>query len=161
MKDCIKLLVLFFAIGTYSCSGDEEKEPSFEFINQDAAGKINNVSWSYADGLAVVFSKGRVTQVSVSLALKQDKAGCDMDYPVGDWIFFGVPSVVGLYKLSSDGDDSYEVQLNKGDGLGNFIAKNGVIEILSISDTKVSGRLNVKYDNKNYVNGNFIVSICP
>lgn len=153
---------------TFSCGGDEDNGPGYKFIDQDAAGEIDNVSWTYADGYASIddFGGGEM-RVSVDLTLPQVKHGCDMDFPEGDAVFFSVPNEVGLYKLkfdfncSNNCDDEYTVTLFKKDGFENFIASEGAVEILAISASEVSGRLDARYDDNSYVNGNFTVSICP
>ena len=80
--------------------------------------------------------------------------------------FFSVPNEVGIYKLKLNLNcftcaDNFTVTLFEKDGSMNFIATDGAVEILTISDTQVSGRIDARYDGNTFVNGNFTVSICP
>src|SRR5689334_11786833 len=86
-----------------SCGGDEDNGPGYSFIDQTAAGEIDNVIWTYADGYADIadFGSGDI-HVSVNLALPQTDHGCDIFIPEGDMVFFSVPNKVGLYKLKFD-----------------------------------------------------------
>ena len=150
-----------------SC-GEEDNGPGYKFIDQDAAGKIDKVNWTYADGYADIetFGTGSDLRVSVDLTIPQTEEGCDIFIPEGDMVFFSVPNEVGLYKLKLDLNcftcaDNITVTLFKKDGFENFIATEGAVEILAISDTEVSGRIDARYDGNTFVNGNFAVSICP
>ena len=154
------LIVLVF-----SCGGDDEK-PNFKFIDQDAQGEIAGESWAYTDGFAdIIDYGGGDVQVSVNLALPQTEQGCDIFFVTGDKVFFSLPNKVGLYKLKLDltgnGDGNYFVTLFNNDTFESFFAATGAIEIKSLSDTEVSGRLDARFDSDTYVNGNFTVAICP
>lgn len=165
MKTTLKSLMLLIAAVAFSCGGDEENGPGYEFIDQDAAGEIGNVSWVYADGFASIvdFGGGEI-RVSVDLTLIQDEEGCDIFIAEGDAFFFSVPNEVGLYKLKMDnvGTDSYTVTLYDDDEATNYlVVEGGAVEILAISGTEVSGRIDARHDSQTFVNGNFTVSICP
>lgn len=43
----------------------------------------------------------------------------------------------------------------------NKITTNGVMIITDVTSDKVSGKLLAKYDDKNYVNGEFTLTLCP
>src|SRR5690349_333542 len=91
-----------FTVMTFLLScGDDDNGPGYKFIDQDAAGKIDKVSWAYADGYADVgtFGTGSEMRVSVDLTLPQTEQGCDIFIPEGDMVFFSVPNEVGIYKL--------------------------------------------------------------
>lgn len=77
-------------------------------------------------------------------------------------MFFTVPNEVGLYKLSFDlGSFSGQtVTLFDQQTVLNTIATTGAIEILTITDTEVTGRVDARADKDNFVNGNFTVSFC-
>lgn len=167
MKIFRLLFVASLALVIFSC-GDDDNGPGYKFIDQDAQGEIDNVSWAYADGYADIgpYGTGSDIRVSVDLTLPQTEQGCDIFIPEGNMVFFSVPNEVGLYKLKLNLNcftcaDNYTVTLFKEDGFENFIVTEGAVEILAISDTEVTGRIDARYDDNTFVNGNFTVSICP
>ncbi|MBL7840746.1 MAG: hypothetical protein JNJ75_11430 [Cyclobacteriaceae bacterium] len=150
-----------------SCSDDDEKGPSYSFKNQDLQGKIEGGSWTYADGYVETTTLEGVESLSVNLMLTQVDGACGNFSVEGDEVFFFVPNAVGLYKLSFDlgSFDGQVVTLYDDDDGGpdpiNVIATKGAIEILTITDTEVTGRIDARADKDNFVNGNFTVSFCP
>jgi hypothetical protein len=160
MRRILQFAGILFLI--FSCKDDEE--PSYSFKNQDASGKIGNVAWTYQDGRATIDGSGADARLNISLIIAQQSGdqGCDIFQIEGDEVFFGVPAVVGLYKLSFN--------LNSGTGQTatlfddeetfNHIAAEGAIEILTITATQVTGRIDARGDQENTVNGNFEVDIC-
>jgi hypothetical protein len=159
-----KLNFLFYtliAAVLIQCSDDDKK--SFTFKDQDVSGRISNTAWTYADGYADTYAnQEEELMISVKLTLTQDQPGCEMGLPVGDQIFFDVPATPGVYKLfldleSGDGqtvtlwDDSEEL---------NILASKGAIEILEITETEVTGRIDARSSSDSYVNGNFTIDIC-
>jgi hypothetical protein len=156
MKMVLRFVAFLIIATTFSCREDEG--PSINFIDQDALGKIDNASWEFADGYAGIHDLGDGdVRVSVTLLLAQTDEGCDIFIPEGDMILFSVPNEIGLYKLGSN----HTVTLFQETETMNFIATDGAVEILSITESMVSGRLDARYDSQTYVNGNFTVSICP
>lgn len=151
---------------TLACSDDDEKGNSYSFKDRDLQGEIEGDSWTYADGYVETMTVDGEESLSVNLMLVQESAACAV-FPEGDQVFFFVPNAVGLYKLSFDlgSFDGQVVTLydddNGGPNATNIIATTGAIEILTITDTEVTGRIDARYDKDNYVNGNFTVSFCP
>jgi hypothetical protein len=161
MKTKFLTLLVIFAI---ACSKKEEAPvPAYSFKNQDVSGKINNVAWAYADGYADVTS-GTDPKVDVKLLLTQSNKGCAITNATGNQVFFRLPAKVGLYTINFDltgSTTSYTATLFEKATTLNIIANSGAIEILTLTNTEVTGRMDARSDDKSFVNGNFKVAICP
>jgi len=165
MKTRLPLYALFFSLTALvaSCSDDDEKGPSYSFKNQDLQGEIEGDNWTYADGYVETTTLEGVESLSVNLMLTQADGACETFSVEGDQVFFTVPNEVGVYKLKFDLStfSGQTVTLFDTETVLNTIATEGAIEILTITDTEVTGRVDARYDKTNYVNGNFTVSFCP
>jgi hypothetical protein len=155
------LLIISMAI-LFSCK-DEDEKPSHSFKNQNLSGKIGNSSWTFSDGYADVYGLEEESQVSVDLFQEaEDGEGC-CALAKGNEVLFTLPNKVGLYMLKfelNDFENSVVVNLFEEDGYVNNLASTGAVEILSISETQVSGRIDARIDDESFVNGNFTVNIC-
>jgi hypothetical protein len=155
----MKKLIILLAILTMGCDKDDPK-PAYEFKNQTATGEIEGESWVFVEGKA----EDAGENLSFDLMLDQAEAPCDIfGFPEGDVVFFTIPNAVGLYKLKfslSGGTDILTATLFDVEGTLNVVATEGAIEILSITDTQVTGRLDIRSDEDNYINGNFTVTLC-
>lgn len=158
MKHLLLPLALFFTIATFfSCSDDDEESTSaFKFENVDATGKINNVSFAYADGYADVSND----EIRITLTLPQDEKGCAMFLPEGDHVFFTVDKEVKTTELKFSQTESYTVTLFDADATMNYVAAKGAVEITEITNANISGRIDARLDNKTFINGNFTVPVC-
>jgi hypothetical protein len=157
-----KLFIVFtvalVTLSLSSCSDDDkndDKGPGYTFKDQDASGEIDGTVWTYEEGFALVDNE---SNLQIKLYLPQNDFLCDEDMPDGSLAFFIVPNEVGVYKLTNDLTGFY-VNLVDND-FGAHLAKSGAIEIVSITETSVTGRMDVKKDENNYVNGNFTVDFC-
>jgi hypothetical protein len=158
-----KVLALLL-ISAVACSKKEEAPmPAYSFKNQEVSGKINNVAWAYADGFADLFSSGSEPKVDIKLFLAQPSKGCNVVSVSGNQVFFFLPAKIGLYPLSFNlsGGASYTATLFEKATTLNIIASTGAIEILTLSSTEVTGRIDARSDDKSFVNGNFKIAICP
>lgn len=159
----MKKLLLFSAICTslfiISCNKDDEPGPSFEFKNQDLQGMINGTAWEIASGYAED-SPWEDTDLSIELTNVFYDDPCSEFILDGIQVFFDIPKEVGVYelKLATDGQT---ITLYDPDGSLNTIVVEGAVEITSISDSEVSGRIDGRSDDDNHVNGNFTVPFCP
>jgi hypothetical protein len=149
---------LTVAIAFTSCGGDDDESPSFKFKDQDAQGKINNIAFAYADGFADVDTD----EIRVTLTLEQPEDICN-SMPVGNTVTFHVDNEVKLSKLFLNLNtwEGQTVTLYQEDGNGSFIATEGAVEILTITDTEVTGRLDARLDSESFINGNFSAQRCP
>lgn len=156
----LSFLLFGFAAVLFSCGEDEK--PAYSFKNQDLSGKIGNTEWTYTDGYAEIYGTGDDSQISVDLFQQAEGEGCSA-FPIGNEVFFSMPNKVGVYKLKLDLDNfesSKIVTLYEEEGSVNNLASTGAVEITSISDTQVTGKIDARLDGENFVNGNFSVSIC-
>ena len=152
----MKKLWVVFAVVAIGCGKDDPK-PSYEFKNQTASGKIEGVAWTFVEGRA----EDNGDNISIDLMLEQSEAPCEIfGFGEGDVVFFTIPNAVGLYKLQM-GANSQTATLFDEDDFLNVIAVDGAIEILTITTTEVTGRLDVRSDSNNFINGNFTVTLCP
>jgi hypothetical protein len=150
-------LSLFFG----SCSSEDPK-PAYNFVDQDLSGKIENEAWTFGDGYAAVTGAGADAKMHITLLKEVEGEGCDI-IPTGDMVIFTLPFATGLETLLLDFnnlENSRTVTLFDEEQTLNSIATQGAVEITSISDTEVVGRIDAQADNGNYVNGNFAVSLC-
>ena len=165
-KSTTLLLLPSFLLFAVSCSKDDEADgPSYEFIDQNAQGTIDGISFSFQTGTA---EDSFFNEEELSIDLYDESEDitdvCDF-FGFGDAVrvFFSIPNTVGLYELSFSFDDAENgrtvTMFNPAKTL-NIIATEGAVEILSISDTEVSGRLDIDAGEGNEVNGNFTVTIC-
>lgn len=151
--------VLLMTSVLFSCGGDDD-DKKYSFKDRDLSGKIGGSPWAYADGYSDISSG----TASITLTLAQDEEGCSIGFAEGNQVFFDVPAETGLYLLKFDlsgSTDNQTVTLLEIDGFVNNIATEGAIEILSITETTITGRIDAHIDGDNTVNGNFAVTICP
>lgn len=80
-------------------------------------------------------------------------------------VFFSIPNEEGLYKLKFDfngsASDNQTVTIFQEDGFFNCIAAEGAVEITTISETGVTGKIDARCDAGFFINGNFSVNFCP
>lgn len=164
MKEPVKNVLLFatltFGLFLISCNKDDEARPAYEFKDQNLQGKIDGIDFNLGDGVVDLFNE----ELSFNLYSDQEStAACDL-FRFGEFVqvFFTIPDETGLVELFinfSSGDGESVTMFNP-DGSLNIIATVGAIEITEISQTTVSGRMDIKYDVNNYVNGNFTADFC-
>lgn len=144
-----------------SCSKDEEA-PSYNFKDQALAGAIEGVDWTYGNGYANITGDASAEKLHVTLVLPTENEGCDI-MPEGDMVFFSLPKLLGVQVLRLDFDNlenSRTVTLYDSEEIMNVIATEGAVEITSVTDTEVTGRIDARADDVNFVNGNFTVPLC-
>ena len=145
-----------------SSCGKEEEAPAYSFEDQTLAGAIEGVNWTYGDGYANVTGEGATSKLHVTLVLPSEDEGCDI-MPEGDRVFFSFPLFAGLHILKLDFNDlenSRTVTLFDTEETMNVIATEGAVEITSITETHVTGRIDARADEDNFINGNFSVPLC-
>ena len=163
MKAFYKLTFGIFLIIIVSCGDDE---PDYKFKNRDASGKIENEAWAYADGYSDLIDDylgSGETYIDITLVLAQSGTGCGITTFDGDRVFFAIPAEVGLYKLHLSLNNIFDGQtvtlFDDETGMNN-ISSEGAVEIISISEDEVIGRMDARFDKQNFINGNFTIPIC-
>jgi hypothetical protein len=158
MKRYYSLFVLTVALGLTACGGDDDNSPSYKFKDQNAQGKINNTAFAYADGFADVDDE----EINVTLTLEQSGDICS-NMPEGNTVFFTVDNELKVSKLyfNLGTFEGQTVTLFQDEGTLNVIATKGAVEILSVTETEVTGRLDARADSDSFINGNFTVQRCP
>ena len=127
-----------------------------DFIDQDLAGQIGGDDWTYGVGAAVP----RDGEYSIDLYTDSSDTPCTSTSFDQDIVMFSPPDAVGLYTL---GLDSFGVTLveDRGDDAPmNHISLTGAVEILEITYTEISGRMDVEASSDSWANGNFTAVIC-
>lgn len=153
----LRSIAALFIIGSLlSCEDDKPAGPVYDFIDQDASGLITNEPWTYEDGHATGYTSGDKTNYTIRLRLQQAGSGCDAGLVQGRRMYFNVEGKVGVYKVTGDtymffSDDVNDLNSDK---------TEGAIEIVSVTSSLITGRIDVRLDEENYVNGNFTVSNC-
>lgn len=168
MKTQIFFVLQLFLVTafTFSCGEDEGKE-KLSFKNQDVQGEMFGEDWMYEDGNVYETEIEGQNMLSVALYAAFDDDVCkgSNNETGDDEMGFYVPPVVGVYKLKSDTDFPmlHVAMINVDSDAGGFpeiiFAYEGSIEILTITETEVTGRVVARH-GKNIVNGNFDVPFC-
>jgi hypothetical protein len=157
MKRIYLNLFMLFVISLVSCKDDDKAEPAYSFKDQDATGKIENESWTYKDGFVDIGSG----LIYMTLTIEQNgTTACEATSPIGDRVLFTVDKEAKLYLLGGSGSPMYTATLLESDDTMNHIALEGAIEITSITDEGVSGKIDARVDDETYVNGNFTIPTC-
>ena len=127
-----------------------------KYQDQILTGKIAGVDWTLASGSASeAFSD---TEMSIDMFMEMDTNLCDFTSPDGNKVLFTIEKTVGEYELGL-----LKQTVTMYDGTTNFVAIKGAVEILSVDEVAgtVEGRMDIKADNDNFLNGNFTLTWCP
>ena len=180
MKNFTRLLNVIpfiFLLSVSSCNDDEDS-PSYDydFKDQNLAGTI--------DGLPFVLGEGRVVVVpyrglfedeeeedylSFNLSHVNEQQGDEgvcSSFEGNEVRVIGfIPAEIGIYEFS--GADFFEAivnlsnPVNPDDIVNNILApRMGAVDILTITDSEVTGRMDVFIDDESSINGNFSAVVC-
>ncbi|MEP1097104.1 MAG: hypothetical protein ABJG78_18465 [Cyclobacteriaceae bacterium] len=165
LKNAFTLLVSFSLLFLVSCSKDDAADgPGYEFIDQNAQGMIDGISFTFAVGTSEVRNDGEDLSVDFYDVTEELTDVCGF-FGFGDSVsvFFSIPNAVGVYELSFSLDnleDGRTVTMFNPAKTLNILATEGAVEILSISDTEVTGRIDARAGDGDAINGNFTLTIC-
>lgn len=160
LKICCLCIILLIS----SC-GKDDSGPSYNFLNQNLQGTIDGISFNSKGGIV---SEG-FEEGDFSIRIydsEEDGNVCDIFSSENVSIIFSITAEVGLYELSFDLNSfsGQTVTLLNPNGEGgipqNNIATFGAVEILTITETELTGRMDARMDAENAVNGNFTVEFC-
>jgi hypothetical protein len=162
------LLVSTLIIAAISCKDDDAdiKKNNYSFRDQPLAGQIGGVAWTHQSGFVEeeTFKEEAILGFDLVQDIVDGEAGCNILFPEGDYVFFDVPNKVGIYEINFDlmnmAEDSQSLTLYDDETGVNHIANEGAIEILTITDTEVTGRIDARSEADTYINGNFTVTLC-
>lgn len=167
LKKPLSLLAILFCVFLFSCDNDDASdtlgvENSYSFNDVSLQGKIDGKDWSLIDGYA---RKNPFDSSQFSLELLEETVEDDCPVLSGSnlpRVFFSIPANVGLYelRLSSGGERSQTLTLFEPSQTLNTIASQGAIEILTVADSQITGRIDARFDENNFINGNFLVTVC-
>ncbi|XOV93067.1 MAG: hypothetical protein ACFHWX_23075 [Bacteroidota bacterium] len=153
---------LIFGLILTSCNKDDDGNgPTYDFKDQNLQGKIDGIDFNLGDGAVDLFNE----ELSFNLYSDQEStAACDL-FGFGDFVqvFFAIPEETGLLELNlnlSSGDGETVTMFNPENSL-NVIATEGAIVITEITETTVSGKMDIQFDEDNFINGNFTAEFCP
>jgi hypothetical protein len=151
--------VILFILSVSACSEDDEKNaPAYAFQDQIIQGKINGQVWSFKDGNAEVNSFDE-TKLSIDLGSNKVNDPCGFGATSGLRVFFSIKKELGLKELSSS-TEGQTITMYDPEGSLNTISSEGAVELLTITATQVTGRIDAQFDDDNFVNGNFTVLLC-
>lgn len=157
------LIVLLVSLAILSC-GKDDPDPVPEpyqpnFINQNLSGKINGESWNFkfGSGKNDFSNDDRIRFSFHDAESDEDTDTCNI-FQDGNQVMNTLPKEVGLYNLSL----SRTVTLYVKSTTMNYIVTQGAVEITSIDleENKIYGRMDAKYNDQNFVNGNFVLKYC-
>ncbi|MFN8334477.1 MAG: hypothetical protein U0U09_05065 [Cyclobacteriaceae bacterium] len=154
---------LIITLSVFGCS-DDGNNKDYVFKNQDAQGKIAGKTWNYASGKFRYSDDGE--SVYITLYSETEDPACSASTPA--FIDIALPARVGLKEIGDAESPFLTVLLHDLSVIGDSspytylaVGKHGAAEILTITDTEVTGRIDVRESNSSFVNGNFTVSFCP
>lgn len=159
-----KLILLLGILSGFiiSCGGDESNDdPTYSFADQDLQGLIDGQPFFIGFGSATESSFNN-EQFSIKIYDQDEDVTnvCEF-FGFGNEvsILFEIPESVGLYPLSFSQVSQTVTLFNPVEVL-NVIASDGAVEILTITNEVVTGRIDAYFDDQNNVNGYFTVDIC-
>ena len=152
-------LVLFLTSLIISSCGDDDSGPSFSFKDQNLQGTIDGKPFEFGDGTVDTLEiQGESLYFNLFDSGEPIDNVCNI-FGFGEEVnlFFYVPVAVGVYEL---GPQTRTVTLFDPAQTLNIIVSSGAVEILSISEDEVTGRIDARFDGNSSVNGNFSAVYC-
>ena len=144
IKMKFKILLLVTSVSIFSCKKDDSSSLSLipkcesSFIDQSAKGKI------FGKNLSVYtskFSEDVFDSTEFSITFYKEKSDTG--------IIVKCPKKVGKYNFGS-GRSANFTRFNH-----STVSNCGAVEVLSINETTLTGKIDIQYDTDNNFNGNF------
>lgn len=140
---------------------DNTNQPTTTFADQPATGKFMDAPFTFVAGKATEhpFESSKFEFILYAQTPKGDICdGFNFDLPKQS-IIFATPKTTGAHPINNKDAVSFNnAEPNKN---ATVMVPNGNIEIVSISETTIVGKINTaSADGKNTLNGNFTVNIC-
>lgn len=157
----LKVLLILAISGLFifnSCNKDEEEGYKYNFIDQELSGKIAGEDWTYKSGGASDNNYFDTSSLYNAKVFDNDTIE-PCGYLIGSKsLLFFFPMETGTYDITD-----YPVTFfAEGEETENLVTLIGAFEILTIDTAikQITGRMDAKYDDDNFVNGNFNLTIC-
>ena len=165
------LLFIFLAIVMVSCGGVEQKDYLPEYKEQVLSGKIGGKDWECKIGTITMSKRDTVVNWSFNFSDNGDQeTPCGFhNYNSAKAMFSSNKLEKGTTQLRLGFDFSKNQTLtlvynqDLGKGPMNKIAGTGAYEILEIdtvTNNWIKGRMDVFIDDDNWINGNFTANYC-
>ncbi|MEP0986549.1 hypothetical protein [Ekhidna sp.] len=166
---------LIFALAILSSCTDESIDPTQNIPDEetdevvtDIDGMINGVSFQSKGGsVEIAADTGNdandTQDLFIQLFDKNDPNDvCDFTFRSTDAVSFRPPAEVGVYDLFADEEAGYYqgVTFHVIGATENYNGYNGFIEIISINDTNVIGKIDATLDGNFWIKGTFAVDFC-
>jgi hypothetical protein len=163
MKNLLIATTILLILNVFGGCSDESA-PAYEFKDQNLKGKINNEPWNFVSGTA--FYSNQSGKLLVNLLTLEIPDPCKYFLIDGNFdenrLYFSTPYQTGIFKLFinfDNGDEQTITLFDDSDHL-NIISDDGAIEITSISDNLITGKIDARVDGESFVNGNFSIPLC-
>lgn len=175
MKNAILIALLGLAISFTACKkNDDTVTPSgykVNYKNQPLQGEINGQAWSYVLGEANSYQWTAPEYAhSFNITDTTDSDTCYAYSNKRSRIIFSFDDLNAIltkvtnklkFDFTADSKTVTFVYYESGSPINNIVTE-GAYEILSVDTVTrlVTGRMDVKIDNDNYMNGNFTLKYC-
>ncbi len=155
---CAASALLFTA-----CEKEDEPQvetPAYEFKNQTMQGKIEGKAFQFEIGTVEESGFGGFLYQIVGESDSTDACAFVNQY-FGNNIVFGLDELKTGLTVMGD-NSSQTVTFYQSESENNDVAIEGAIEILTVNAETdvVTGRIDARIDDNNFVNGNFSVTHC-
>ncbi|HEY0250642.1 MAG TPA: hypothetical protein VGC41_03905 [Kofleriaceae bacterium] len=148
-----KLLGLAFALAFTGCTSDDGGGGDLTIDSTPLAGTVYGTPWTFTAGATDAFlSAGDDNFFSDFYATAFT---CGGSTPSGAGLIVAVPKAPGDYPMSLMRNMTFTR------GSDNKIATTGMVHVESVTATQVTGGLVGRFDDDNFVSGQFTLTICP
>ncbi|MBT3208920.1 MAG: hypothetical protein HN704_18470 [Bacteroidetes bacterium] len=139
-----------------SCKKDDD-EYKYNFEDQELSGQIAGESWTYETGGVFISDFNHPPLFDFRIFGTDTISPCSYNIASRSLLFF-TPMEIGLYDIA----DYLVTFYAEGEETENLITVLGAFEILTIDTANkiITGRMDAKYDDDNFVNGNFSLTSC-
>lgn len=156
------LIILSGIILLTYCKKKEEEAPlpPHNFLNQPMSGKVNGQEWVLGAGRSIYTNPYYKFFFSDSVNTTNDL--CNQTGFGKRAIIIAIPKIEQkIYGITYPGTSALQFLIVKEDGNSYYVnGASGALEVLSIDNEKITGRIDAKLNDSNYVNGNFTIQLC-
>lgn len=131
------------------------------FVDEPVEGLIGGMPFKSGEGIFKYFGS-RHDKIRIDLFDNNQITGTSFTLcQIGSTsrtVYAIIPNETGIKTYTPGGNEGvFIIDQNSYDGGG---AEEGQVDIISISETELIGRMNMYFDDENYVNGTFTLSFC-